>query len=99
MKNHILLLIMIACISITGCKRIVVESRNMKTYKIVEVRGLILEDDTGKRTGFVYVSKNCHRWNEVKVGTIVTLPVTVMRYEDNSERWVSIDARSVCPSN
>lgn len=87
---------------LTGCKETVVESSKIINFTIVDIKRpkhfrVSLIDENGKLYKDVSISKHCNRWGEVNVGTIVKLNTyTMKRGED---RWLTIDATSICPGN
>lgn len=82
----------------------IVESTTIKTYTIVDIKRpkhfrVSLQDERGRIFQTVAVSKHCNRWREVKLGTVVQLPTSIMTKESGKERWIDIEARSICPGN
>jgi hypothetical protein len=92
----------IAMLVLSGCEHAVVESREVVTYKIVDVKRpkhfrVSLQDNNGRIFKNLSVSKHCNRWREVQVGSMINLTTDVMKLGD--ERWIDIHARSICPGN
>lgn len=95
-------ILVILCLLLIGCKKAIVESSTIVTYKIIDIKRpkhfrVTLQDQNGRIFQNVSVSKHCNRWREVQLNSQVSLVTDIMKR--GNERWIDINARSICPSN
>lgn len=101
-KLHKVLLTILVAISLAGCEKTVIESSKVVNYKIIDIKSpkhfrVTLQDNTGRVFQNVAVSKHCNRWREVQLNTKVSLVTDIMKR--GNERWININALSICPGN
>lgn len=106
MKNKFILTLgLITLFNLGGCmERYSVESQSFKKYTIIGINRpkhfrVALQDESGRVFQKVSVSKHCNRWREVQLGSVVTLNTVIMTNKDGTDRWIDIEARSICPGN
>lgn len=88
-------------LGLVGCEAPVSIETTQTEFYITDVKKpkrmyvTLVEKATGRHYR-EYVSKRCSRWEEVKVGSSVTLTMTKRTWDDGSQT-VDIDAYPVCP--
>lgn len=101
----LLILTLISLLPLSGCTgRYSVESQSFKKYTIIGINRpkhfrVALQDESGRVFQSVSVSKHCNRWREVQLGSVVILNTVIMTNKDGTDRWIDIEASSVCPGN
>lgn len=94
--------VLASMIALSGCTPAEKVSEHTDTFTIVGVKRpkhfyVDLKDSKGIMHKHVYVSKHCNSWQEVQIGSQVTLLVVTYKNEDGL--FDKIEARSVCPKS